>query len=74
MIVIAFTTFVEQTAIILTGRTKMSGRHILAEVRIYDGESIERPSAFQAPGPAGGHYQEHEGALLMSSEGYEGAH
>jgi len=33
--------FMPQTAIILTGRSQMLGRHVLAEVRIYDGESIE---------------------------------
>ena len=31
----------EATAIILTARSQMSGRHVLAEVRIYDGESLE---------------------------------
>src|SRR5262245_19377331 len=33
--------FKTQTAIILTARSRMLGRHALAEVRIYDGESIE---------------------------------
>ena len=33
--------FMRQTAIILTARSQMSGRHVLAEVRIYDGESLE---------------------------------
>ena len=33
--------FVTRTASILTARSRISGRYILAEVRIFEGESIE---------------------------------